>query len=73
MNDNVKMFNLNSSSIAACGYDAKTKVLTVEFARGKTYRYADVPQAVFEDLKDAESPGKYFQSYVKNVYEFESE
>lgn len=58
----------NSSSIAACDYDDENNVLTVEFVRGKSYQYADVPYSVYEDLKDAESPGKYFQSYIRNVY-----
>jgi len=58
----------NSSSLASCDYDDETQVLTVEFARSKSYQYADVPKPVYEDLKDAESPGKYFQQYIKPVY-----
>lgn len=58
----------NSSSIQSCDYDDENKILTVTFVRGKSYQYADVPRPVYEDLKDAESPGRYFQSYVKNVY-----
>lgn len=58
----------NSSSITSCDYDDENNVLTVEFTRGKSYQYADVPKSVYEDLKDAESPGKYFQSYIRNVY-----
>lgn len=58
----------NSNSIASCDYNDENNVLTVEFARGKSYQYADVPKSVYEDLKDAESPGKYFQSYIRNVY-----
>lgn len=58
----------NSNSIASCDYDDENNVLTVEFVRGKSYQYADVPKSVYEDLKDAESPGKYFQSYIRNVY-----
>ena len=57
-----------SSSIASCDYDDETSILTIEFMRGKSYNYADVPKPVYEDLKDAESPGKYFQNYVRNVY-----
>lgn len=58
----------NSSSIQSCDYDDDNQILTVTFVRGKSYQYEDVPKSIYEDLKDAESPGKYFQSYIKNVY-----
>lgn len=58
----------NSNSIQSCDYDDENQVLTITFVRGKSYKYADVPKPVYEDLKDAESPGRYFQSYIKNVY-----
>lgn len=57
-----------SSSIQSCDYDDEKKILTVTFVRGKSYQYADVPKPVYEDLKDAESPGKYFQAYIRNVF-----
>lgn len=58
----------NSSSIAACDYDDEKQILTVEFVRGKSYQYADVPKPVYEDLKDADSPGRFFQQYIKPVF-----
>ena len=64
---NVHVFG-NSSSLLLCDYDDETQILTVKFVRGKEYQYADVPKPIYEDLKDAESPGKYFQQYIKPVY-----
>ena len=67
MSDNFTQFP-SSTSIQSCDYDEARKVLTVTFVRGKSYEYADVPKEEFERLKDAESPGKYFQAHIKPVY-----
>ena len=58
-----------SSSLASCDYDDEACTLTIQFVRGKEYKYADVPKPVYEDLKDAESPGKFFLGYIKPVYQ----
>jgi len=68
MTDNFHKFE-GSSSLASCDYDDEKCILTIQFVRGKEYQYADVPKPVYEDLKDAESPGKYFLAYIKNVYQ----
>lgn len=67
MTNNYHKFE-NSSSLLSCDYDDNKQILSVTFVRGKEYQYADVPKPVYEDLKDAESPGKYFQSYIRNAY-----
>lgn len=59
----------NSSMLQSCDYDEKEKVLTITFSKGnKEYKYSDVPKPVYEDLKDAESAGKFFLSYIKPVF-----
>lgn len=45
-------------------------VLTVTFANGGQYEYADVPQEQAEAFANAESPGKYFAKEIKGKYEF---
>ncbi len=57
-----------SESLLSCDYNEDEKILTITFKRGKTYKYGDVPKPIYEDLKDAESPGKFFQQYIKPVY-----
>lgn len=60
----------NSSMLKSCDYDDEKCILTVTFTKGnKDYKYADVPKPVYEDLKDAESAGKYFLAYIKPVYQ----
>lgn len=58
----------NSTSIQSCDYDDETKILSIIFLCGKEYKYENVSKSVYEDLKDAESPGKYFIKYIKPVY-----
>jgi hypothetical protein len=43
---------VNSSNIAAIGYDPETQTLAIEFRSGGTYEYYDVPEQVFEGLME---------------------
>jgi hypothetical protein len=66
---------IESSVIAAVGYDPASMTLEVEF-RGKAgeetggvvYRYSNVPYIVVEELMTAGSPGKYFGRHVRNRF-----
>jgi len=57
-----------STDIKSVGYDPATKILEIEFHSGGIYQYLDVPDVVYSDLMNADSKGKYFHRYVKNVY-----
>jgi KTSC domain len=59
---------LSSSNLAACRYDAETRLLQIRFQSGKSYSYQDVPQNVADGLTDAPSPGQYFSSNIKNIF-----
>jgi hypothetical protein len=59
---------VSSSNLASVGYDEATKTLEVEFKKGSTYQYEDVPQSEYERLMDAESVGSYFASNIKDRY-----
>ena len=61
---------VESSNIAAIGYDEETKELHVQFNSGSEYVYQDVPAGVYQDFLDADSKGKYLNEYIKGVYEF---
>ena len=52
------------------GYNEKRQVLEVEFQSGKIYQYLDVPPAIYKELSDAESKGQYFNSEIRDTYEF---
>ena len=61
--------NLNpveSSNIAAIGYNAATLELQVKFKTGAIYSYANVEQPVHEQIMNAESVGSEFSRLVKS-------
>lgn len=62
--------SVSSSNIAAVGYDADTQTLAVEFRSGGTYEFYDVPEAVYQGLLSASSPGSYFQNEVRGRYRY---
>lgn len=62
-----------SSNIARIGYDGKTLILYVEFTKGGVYRYFDVPEAVFHDLRNAGSKGQFFARNIKGAFRYARE
>ena len=60
----------DSSNIARFRYDEKAHVLTVEFKKGGTYNYYDVPQVVFDQMKAATSKGQFLAQNVKGAYRY---
>lgn len=66
----MEMIPVTSSNIEAIGYDVESETLQVEFKNGSTYQYFDVPERVFEQLRDADSVGAYLSSNVKGVFRF---
>lgn len=62
---------VQSSNVAAVGYDEDEKVLEVEFNNGSVYQYSDVPMNIYDGLISAGSVGKYFNANVKNTFAFQ--
>jgi len=60
-----------SSSVRRLLYDASAHTLDVEYPSGGTYRYFDVPAAVFRELFVAESMGLYVNTQIKPHYRCE--
>lgn len=61
--------NLNpveSSNIAAIGYNAATMELQVKFKTGAIYSYANVEQSIYDQIMNAESVGSTFNKLVKS-------
>lgn len=44
--------------------------LVIEFLKGGTYQYFDVPREVFEEMQGAESQGKFLARQIKGRYEY---
>jgi hypothetical protein len=51
---------VESTTVRSIGYDARRKVLEIEFQSGTVYQYFDVLEAVHEGFWSAESKGRYF-------------
>lgn len=56
---------VDSSSLSSLGYDARRHVLEVEFRNGGVYRYLDVPEDAWGELRAAESKGRYLNAEIK--------
>ena len=61
---------VESSNIAAIAYTEATQTLVVAFRNNSVYEYYNVPEAVGEGFRLAESAGKYLWSHVRGIYEY---
>jgi hypothetical protein len=64
----IRRKRVDSSVIAAVGYDRATEVLEVEFHSGKVYIYLDVPPEEHRALLAADSIGRYFNQEIRTSY-----
>lgn len=60
----------DSSNIARFSYDNASGVLSIEFKKGGTYQYFDVPESAYSGMRAADSKGQYFTQYIKGVYRY---
>lgn len=56
-----------SSAIASAEYDDETKEMVIYFLNSRDYTYKDVLFNTYQDLINAQSPGKYFASIKKDL------
>jgi len=61
----MELHQVESSVIAAVGYDDEQRVLEVRFHTGRIYHYFDVPRSSFEKLLAASSVGQYFNRVIR--------
>lgn len=66
----MKREKVESSSIAAIGYEATTRTLEIAFTNGHVYQYFGVPTSVHQALMLSESKGKFFNDNIRDAYEF---
>lgn len=62
---------VDSSAIAAVGYDAAARVLEIEFRSGAIYRYLDVPEEIHRRLLAAGSKGGFFGKNIRDKFRSE--
>ena len=59
---------VQSSTLAAVGYDPRQQLLEVAFHSGAVYQYRGVPQQTFDGLLRAASHGTYFTAHIRDVF-----
>lgn len=67
----MERITLDSEALASVGYDARLRVLEVEFTSGRVYQYFGVPRHEVEKLLGAASQGAYFSERVRDRYRYE--
>ena len=60
--------HVESTNLKSVGWEAKGRVLEVEFHTGRVYQYQDVPHEVYRALKDAPSIGVFFNTTIRPYY-----
>jgi len=66
----MELKNVVSSNIAQIGHEPSENKLIVRFKSGAYYQYDGVSEQVYNNMITAQSVGKYFQTYIKNVYPY---
>jgi hypothetical protein len=61
---------VESSMLAAVGYDASLQALVVLYNSGKAYQYLEVPPEVFQGLLAAGSKGRFMLDHVIDHYPY---
>jgi hypothetical protein len=61
----IKMIPVESSNIAAIGYDAASRQLVVDFKSGGRWAYAGLSAESFGEMRRAESVGSFFARNIK--------
>lgn len=59
---------VESKALASVGYSRRLRALEIEFKRGGTYRYLEVPRSVYLDLIAAESKAGFYNKSVRGKY-----
>jgi hypothetical protein len=62
---------MHSNALQGAAYDQRHHVLVVFFRSGTAYRYADVPERLFDELVEAASKGQYYQANIRNRFRYE--
>jgi hypothetical protein len=66
--DQMNMQEVDSSSIAAIGYETTSRTLEIAFKNGRIYRYFDVPTWLNEAFVACGSKGRFFNENVRDLY-----
>ena len=66
----MRRMRVESTTVRSMGYQRRRKILEIEFHSGVVYQYLDVPERVYEEFRQAESKGRYFNCEIRDGYPF---
>ncbi len=59
---------ISASNIRSVGYDARNRMLEVEFSNGGIYQYSGVSEEVHRRFMNSPSPGSYFPDIIEEDF-----
>ena len=59
---------ISASNIRSVGYDARNRVLEIEFSDGSVMQYSGVSEEVQRRFVNAPSPGSYFRDQIEESF-----
>lgn len=62
------MIPVQSSNLAAIGYDPTARVMHVSFRGGGTYHHTDVPPEAYRKFMASPSKGRHYHEHVRDKY-----
>jgi lysyl-tRNA synthetase class 2 len=62
-----------SSVIRSYHYDPAQRRLELQFVSGRRYRYHDVPEETWREMRQAFSKGEFFNSHIRDQFRFTRE
>jgi hypothetical protein len=65
-----RLMPVDSSVIAAVGYDDTQRTLYVRFNMNGMYVFHDVPPATYDAFMHADSKGRFFNAEIRNTYRY---
>lgn len=66
----MRIVAVESSTLAAGGYDADRKLLALQFHSQAVYHYFGVPAAVHQSLLNAPSKGTFFNQSIRGRFPY---
>lgn len=68
MTTDILLESVQSSNIAAFGYDHHTQRLAVQFANGHIFYYVNVPMTIYIEMQKAPSKGSFYSREIKGHF-----
>ena len=59
---------LNASNLRSAGYDARNRILEIEFSSGSITQYSGVSEEVYRRLMNAPTPGSCFRDEIEENF-----